>query len=71
MATALGFPPGDCAAVEDSANGLRSAAAAGLRVIAVPQPGYPPGPDALALASLVLPSLAGLTVAAVAALATG
>jgi len=71
VATALGFPPGDCAAVEDSANGLRSAAAAGLRVIAVPQPGYPPGPDALALASLVLPSLAGLTVAAVAALATG
>jgi HAD superfamily hydrolase (TIGR01509 family) len=69
VAAALGFPPGDCAAVEDSANGLRSAAAAGLQVIAVPQPRYPPGPDALALASLVLPSLAGLTVAAVAALA--
>jgi HAD superfamily hydrolase (TIGR01509 family) len=67
-AAALGFPPGDCAAVEDSANGLRSAAAAGLRVIAVPQPRYPPGPDALDLASLVLPGLAGLTVAAVAAL---
>jgi beta-phosphoglucomutase-like phosphatase (HAD superfamily) len=63
----LGFPPPACAAVEDSANGLRSAAAAGLRVIAVPQPRYPPEPDALALASLVLPSLAGLTVAAVAA----
>jgi len=68
-AAALGFPLDDCAAVEDSANGLRSAAAAGLRVIAVPQPRYPPEPDALALASLVLPSLAGLTVDAVAALA--
>jgi HAD superfamily hydrolase (TIGR01509 family) len=65
----LGFPPTACAAVEDSANGLRSAAAAGLRVIAVPQPRYPPDPDALAQASLVLPSLAGLTVDAVAALA--
>jgi beta-phosphoglucomutase-like phosphatase (HAD superfamily) len=55
--------------VEDSANGLRSAAAAGLRVIAVPQPRYPPEPDALAKASLVLPSLAGLTADAVSALA--
>jgi HAD superfamily hydrolase (TIGR01509 family) len=65
VAAELGFPPGDCAAVEDSSNGLRSAAAAGLHVIAIPQPRYPPDPDALALASLVLPSLAGLTVAAV------
>jgi HAD superfamily hydrolase (TIGR01509 family) len=65
----LGFPPPDCAAVEDSSNGLRSAAAAGLRVIAIPQPQYPPDPDALAQASLVLPSLTGLTTDAVAALA--
>ena len=65
----LGYPPPDCAAVEDSSNGLRSAGAAGLRVIAVPQPRYPPDPDALAQASLVLPSLAGLTTDAVAALA--
>jgi HAD superfamily hydrolase (TIGR01509 family) len=69
VAAALGVPPGDCAAVEDSSNGLRSAAGAGLRVIAVPHPRYPPDPDALALASLVLPSLAGLTVEAVSALA--
>ena len=68
VAARLGVPPAGCAAVEDSSNGLRSAAAAGLRVIAVPQPRYPPEPDALALASLVLPSLAGLTVTAVAAL---
>jgi HAD superfamily hydrolase (TIGR01509 family) len=69
VTAALGFPPPDCAAVEDSSNGLRSAAAAGLQVIAIPQPQYPPDPDALARASLVLPSLAGLTADAVAALA--
>ena len=69
VTAALGCPPPDCAAVEDSSNGLRSAAAAGLRVIAIPQPEYPPDPDALAQASLVLPSLAGLTADAVAALA--
>jgi HAD superfamily hydrolase (TIGR01509 family) len=65
----LGRPPRRCAAVEDSANGLRSAAAAGLQVIAVPQPKYPPGPDALGLATLVLPSLTELTTGAVARLA--
>jgi HAD superfamily hydrolase (TIGR01509 family) len=65
----LGFPPSDCAAVEDSSNGLRSAAGAGLRVIAVPQPRYPPDAEALARASLVLPSLDELTTDAVAALA--
>jgi HAD superfamily hydrolase (TIGR01509 family) len=70
VAARLGFPPGDCAAVEDSANGLRSAATAGLRVIAIPQSRYPPEPGALTLASLVLPSLAGLAVDAVSALAT-
>jgi HAD superfamily hydrolase (TIGR01509 family) len=64
----LGCPPPECAAVEDSSNGLRSAAAAGLRVIAIPQPDYPPDPDALARAGVVLPSLAGLTEDAVQAL---
>lgn len=67
----LGFPPDRCAAVEDSANGLRSAAAAGLRVVAVPHPRYPPGDEALRSASLVLTSLSGLTAEAVAALSTG
>lgn len=70
VTAALGCPPPECAAVEDSSNGLRSAAAAGLRVIAIPQPEYPPDPDALAQASLVPSSLAGLTTDAVAALAT-
>ena len=48
VTAALGCLPPACAAVEDSSNGLRSAAAAGLRVIAVPQPRYPPNPVALA-----------------------
>jgi HAD superfamily hydrolase (TIGR01509 family) len=65
----LGCSPPDCAAVEDSSNGLRSAGAAGLRVIAIPRPQYPPDPDALAATSLVLPSLAELTPDAVSALA--
>ena len=64
----LGHPPQRCVAVEDSANGIRSAAAAGLTVIAVPHPRYPPGPGALGSASLVLTSLAELTPDAVAQL---
>jgi len=58
----LGRPPGDCAAIEDSTNGLLSAAAAGLRVIAVPHPRYPPEPAALHKAKVVLISLEELTV---------
>lgn len=58
--------PKDCVAVEDSSNGLRSAHAAGMRVIAVPHPGYPPDDDALALAWQVLPDLDALTVEALA-----
>ena len=64
----LSVPPKSCAAIEDSSNGLRSAAAAGLTVIAVPRPEYPPAPDALAQARLVLPSLTNLTADTVAAL---
>ena len=61
----LGFPPSQCAAVEDSTNGLRSAAAAGLAVVAVPHPRYPPDPAALAQAKLVLTGLDELTVTAI------
>ena len=64
----LGFAPRACAAVEDSANGLRSATAAGLQVIAVPHPRYPPEPAALRAARLVLTGLDELTVQAVAEL---
>jgi HAD superfamily hydrolase (TIGR01509 family) len=57
----LGAPAVSCAAIEDSANGLRSASAAGCTVIAIPRPEYPPAADALALARVVLDSLATLT----------
>jgi HAD superfamily hydrolase (TIGR01509 family) len=57
----LGVDPTGCAAVEDSANGIRSARAAGMRVIAIPNPHYPPSDDALALADVVLHSLDELT----------
>jgi HAD superfamily hydrolase (TIGR01509 family) len=50
-----------CAAIEDSANGMRSAHAAGMRVLAIPNPRYPPPQDALALADVVLKSLDELT----------
>jgi len=61
-AARLGAEPGRCAAVEDSANGIRSALAAGMRVVAVPNPGYPPPAEVLDAADLVLPALDELTV---------
>jgi HAD superfamily hydrolase (TIGR01509 family) len=53
--------PERCAAVEDSANGIRSAAAARMRVVAIPNRAFPPPPDALALAAAVVPSVRELT----------
>lgn len=52
----IGVPPGSCAAVEDSSNGIRAAAAAGMAVIALPNPVYPPQPDALALCAKITTS---------------
>jgi HAD superfamily hydrolase (TIGR01509 family) len=57
----LGVPANRCAAVEDSSNGLRSAAGAGMMVFAVPNREFPPSADALALAADVLESIAELT----------
>jgi HAD superfamily hydrolase (TIGR01509 family) len=57
----LGAEPARCVAIEDSANGLRAAAAAGMTVVAVPNPHYPPPADALALAAARVPTPAGLT----------
>jgi HAD superfamily hydrolase (TIGR01509 family) len=56
----LGVHPSRCAAVEDSSNGLRSAAAAHTLVVAVPNRDYPPEPQALALADVVITSLSDL-----------
>jgi HAD superfamily hydrolase (TIGR01509 family) len=57
----LEVDPSACAAIEDSTNGLRSARAAGMAVIAVPNRDFPPDPDALELADVVLDSLTELT----------
>ncbi len=64
-ASRLAVSPAAAAAVEDSTNGLLSARAAGMAVIAVPNRDYPPAPEALAAADLVLGSLRELTPAAV------
>ena len=61
----LEVAPHRCVAVEDSSNGLRSARAAGTRVVAVPRPEYPPDPDALDGVDLVVDDLDALSVAAV------
>jgi HAD superfamily hydrolase (TIGR01509 family) len=53
--------PHTCAAVEDSHNGIRSAKSAGMRVIAIPNPHFPPDEEALAQADVVLRSIAELT----------
>jgi HAD superfamily hydrolase (TIGR01509 family) len=57
----LGVDPIHCAAVEDSHGGIRSAKAAGMRVIALPNPSYPPDDDAVAQADLIIRSLDELT----------
>ncbi|WP_414936596.1 HAD family hydrolase [Amycolatopsis sp. cmx-11-51] len=44
----LGAEPKNCAAVEDTTNGLRAALAAGMTVYAVPNPHFPPDPSVLA-----------------------
>jgi HAD superfamily hydrolase (TIGR01509 family) len=56
-ASRLDVPPTDCAAVEDSTNGLRAAADAGMTVIALPNPAFPPNETALRLATAVIGSL--------------
>lgn len=61
----LAVDPAAATAIEDSGNGIRSAHAAGLRVLAYPNRRYPPAPDALALADVVLASLDELTIAVV------
>ena len=59
----LGVDASHGAAVEDSHGGIRSAKSAGMRVIAIPNPSYPPDDEALAQADVVLGSLSELTTA--------
>jgi HAD superfamily hydrolase (TIGR01509 family) len=57
----LGVDAAQCAAIEDSHNGIRSAKAAGLRVIVFPNLHFPPDDDAMAQADVVIHSLDELT----------
>jgi HAD superfamily hydrolase (TIGR01509 family) len=57
----LEVDPGACAAIEDSTNGIRSARAAGMTVIAVPNRDYPPEAETRGQADRILDSLVDLT----------
>ncbi|GLH99688.1 HAD family hydrolase [Phytohabitans aurantiacus] len=65
VADQLGADPASSVAVEDSSNGIRSAAAAGMRVIAVPHQQYPLDDDARGRAALVIAAIGELTPEAV------
>jgi HAD superfamily hydrolase (TIGR01509 family) len=60
-AARLDAAPERCVAIEDSSNGLRAAAAAGMAVIAVPNAHYPPDDEALSLASETVPTVGAVT----------
>ena len=60
----LGVDPRACVCLEDSGAGIQSGKAAGMRVIAVPDPRFPPKPELLALADLRLDSLTQVDLAA-------
>lgn len=56
----LGINPARCVAVEDSAYGILSASAAGMKVVAVPRPGFEPDAGTLAKTDAVLVDLLAL-----------
>jgi HAD superfamily hydrolase (TIGR01509 family) len=63
----LGVEAETCAAVEDSHSGIRSAKAAGMCVVAIPNPAFPPDEEALAAADVVLRSVQELSPATISA----
>jgi HAD superfamily hydrolase (TIGR01509 family) len=67
-AAKLGVAAPECVAIEDSANGIRAAHAAGMTVIAVPNPHYPPEPEALALADVAVGAIGDVKPALIGAL---
>lgn len=64
----LGVDPADCVCLEDSGNGILSGVAAGMKVIAVPDPRFPPAAEKLERAHLVVGSLGEITAGHLAAL---
>jgi HAD superfamily hydrolase (TIGR01509 family) len=57
----LGVEPASCVCLEDSGNGILAGVRAGMKVIAVPDPRFPPAEAVLEQAHLVLPALAELS----------
>ena len=57
----LGVDPQDSVCLEDSGNGILSGAAAGMKVIAVPDPRFPPSQEKLDRADVVVTSLSEVT----------
>jgi HAD superfamily hydrolase (TIGR01509 family) len=64
-AARIEIPPERCAAVEDSGNGIKAAHAAGMKVVAVPNPELAPDPGALQLAEVSIETIAELSPAVV------
>jgi HAD superfamily hydrolase (TIGR01509 family) len=58
----LGADPSRSVAIEDAPNGIRSAHAAGMAVVAIPPHFHPPTPEVLALAQVTIAGLDDLTV---------
>ncbi|HEY6961485.1 MAG TPA: HAD family phosphatase [Gaiellaceae bacterium] len=58
----LGVDASRCGAVEDSHNGIRAAKAAGMFVVAVPNPHFPPDEEAMAAADAVIATIGELQV---------
>ena len=70
-AEGLGVAAERCVCLEDSGNGILAGVAAGMKVIAVPDPRFPPKPAALARAHVVLDSLRDFNLPLLEALAAG
>lgn len=58
----LGVKPENCVCLEDSGNGIMAGHRAGMKVIAIPDPRFPPAPEKLNLANVILPSLAAFSI---------
>lgn len=57
----LGTDPANCVVIEDSANGIKAAEAAGMKIIAAPNREFPPAEEDLARADLVIETVALIT----------